>query len=71
MVKVRNPWQSPNVVYNDTCHNRADIAGLLVIYPTITFVQEFEMLSILPISGSTTILFASIFDELNNNPCCR
>ena len=49
---------------------QATLPGLIVIYPTVAFVQESSaMLSILTISG-TFVLFAS-FVELNNSPWCR
>ena len=48
---------------------QATLPGLIVIYPTVAFVQESSAtLSILTISGATAVLFASIFVELNNNP---
>ena len=48
------------------------LPGLLAIYPTVVFVQESSAtLSILTISGTTAVLFASIFVELNNNPWYR
>ena len=48
------------------------LPGLLVIYPTVAFVQESSAtMSILTISGTTAVLFASIFVQLNNNPWCR
>ena len=52
---------------------QATLPGLIVIYPTVAFVQESSatLLSILTISGTTTVLFASIFVELNNSPWCR
>ena len=51
---------------------QATLSDLLVIYPTVAFVQESSAtLCILPISGTTAVLFASIFVELNNNPWCR
>ena len=52
---------------------QATLPGLLVIiYPTVAFVQESSAaLSILTISGTMAVLFASIFVELNNNPWCR
>ena len=50
---------------------QAILPGLLVIYHTVAFVQESSArLSILTISG-TTVLFASIFVELNNSLWCR
>ena len=46
---------------------QATLPDLLVIYPTVAFVQDSSAtLSIL--TGTTTVLFASIFVELNNNP---
>ena len=51
---------------------QATLPGLIVIYPTVALVQESSAtLSILTISGTTAVLFASIFVELNNNPWCR
>ena len=51
---------------------QATLPGLLVIYPTVAYVKELSAtLSILTISGTMTVLFASIFVELNNNPWCR
>ena len=48
---------------------QATLPGLIVIYPTVAFVQESSAaLSILTISGTTAVLFVSIFVELNNNP---
>ena len=50
---------------------QATLPGLIVIYPTVAFVQKSSAtLSILTISG-TFVLFASIFVELNNSPWCR
>ena len=51
---------------------QAKLPGLIVIYPTVASVQESSAtLSILTISGTTAVLFASIFVELNKNPWCR
>ena len=51
---------------------QATLPGLLVIYLTVAFVQESSAtLSILTTSGTTAVLFESIFVELNNNPWCR
>ena len=51
---------------------QATLPGLLVIYPTVAFVQESSAtLRILTISGTMAVSFASIFVELNNNPWCR
>ena len=51
---------------------QATLPGLIVIYPTFAYVQESSaMLSILTISDTTAVLFASKFVELNNNPWCR
>ena len=51
---------------------QATLPGLLVIYPTVEFVQgSSATLSILTISGTMAVLFASIFVELNTNPWCR
>ena len=48
------------------------LPGLLVIYPTVAFVQKSSAtLSILTISATTAVLFASIFVELNNSLWCR
>ena len=37
----------PDIVHNDTCHNRADMSNLIVIYPTVAFVQDSQKLSVL------------------------
>ena len=54
---------------------QATLPGLIVIYPTVAFVQEssatLSILTISGISGTTAVLFASIFVELNNSPWCR
>ena len=51
---------------------QAKLPSLIVIHPTVAFVQESSAtLSILTISGTTAVLFASIFVELDNNPWCR
>ena len=51
---------------------QATLPDLLAIYHTLAFVRESSTtLSILTISGTTAVLFASIFVELNNSPWCR